>query len=58
MLYAFASILYVKVAIRFPSLQNACEARLDSWESKMGDWAGLVTLYVPNPLHSAIDVRF
>ena len=58
MLYAILSIAYVKTAIRFPSLQNACEARLTAWEPKMGDWAGFVTLYVPNPLHSEIDVRF
>ncbi len=57
MLYAIFAIVYVKAAIRFPSLQNACEARLTAWEPKMGDWAGFVTLYAPNPYHNGFDIR-
>lgn len=58
MLHAILAIVYVKTAVRFPSLQNACETRLDSWVPKMGEWAGFVTLYAPNPYHNGFDVRF
>ena len=58
MFHALIAILYMKTAIRFPSLQNGCETRLDSWVPKMGEWVGLASLYVPNPIHSEICVRF